>query len=752
MRIEELRAVALLAAVLAPPAVAVFRHLGHGLRLTERFLIAWALAPVGLALPALALVLTVHLPLRWCVWQSVFLWAVAGLWPRSATAPAAPAEPLPERGQGFPSVAAGATALGAALLVGTVSLSVPLAQMWGEAWLHGAAVTELAIRGVPPQDPNFAGVPLYQGWFYHFIVSLLAIVSGLSVFAQMTMVNVWAVVVLVLAVAQLAYRAFGRAAAMWAGGIAVLGLDPFGWMLWIARGASGENAGLSGWFALLGTTDDAAAALSYQFPLAHVSLLDRFWSGAAITPGFALGCAVAWSAARALDRPSAGAWWRTLALAITMAVIHPGYAACALAGLALGLPLAGASGARRALGLALGLGLAFGAAIVYARASGVPGAAAGAGLGFNLGNLWSLVLAIGPWWIVAAPAARDAWRREGSGRFAAAAAAVMALIALVIVLPGGSSERLFDLAWVSSVPLVAGGVAWWGDRLRLPTVARLVVVTALVVPTSGLYILATANDPRSPGVLIRGDLPDTRRKPLTTADEGEAYLYMRENLPRDAVVIEKPRPTVNEPVPVLGERRVFCGALDVTRPGVFGKGAHGRVVQALREEFQIRRRIQHTLFQRGELEGEERLYIAGFSAPIFLMVRHSEVSDRIWDGFRGQIDWTEEFSNEEVRLYQFRGRALFSGWDPVRREPPRSGEAMVSGEAPVPPRRRATTVAVSRPADCGAVDSAASACSTVASSGGGGGSSASPSTWAIRSTGAKIMWERMSTGISSRSF
>jgi len=661
MRIEELRAVALLVAVLAPPAVAMFRHVGHGLRLTERFLLAWALAPFGLALPALVLVLTVHLPLRWCLWQSVFLWAVAGLWPRSAPAPAAPTEPLPERGQGFPSVAAVATALGVALLVGTVSLSVPLVQMWGEAWFHGAAVTEVAIRGVPPQDPNFAGVPFYQGWFFHFIVSLLAIVSGLSVFAQMTMVNVWAVVVLVLAVGQLAYRAFGRAAAMWAGGIAVLGLDPFGWMFWIARGASGQNAGLSRWFAMLGTTDDAAAALSYQFPLAHVSLLDRFWSGAAATPGIALGAAVAWSAARAIDRPSPGAWWRTLALAVSLAAIHPTYAACALAGLALGLALPGGAGGRRAVGLALGLGLALGAAIFYARASGVPGAAASVRFGFNPGNLWSLLLAIGPWWIVAAPAAMDAWRREGPGRFVVAAAAVLSLIALVVVLPDASSERLFDLAWISWVPLVAGGVAWWGDRLRLPIVARLVLVTALVVPTSGLYLLATVNDPRSPGVLIRGDLPNTRRKPLTTADEGDAYLYMRENLPRDAVVIEKPRPTVNEPVPVLGERRVFCGALDVYRPGVFGKGAHGRAVQALREEFQIRRRIQHTLFQRGELEEQERLYIAGFSAPIFLLVRRSEVTDKIWDGFRGQIDWTEEFSNDEVRLYQFRGRALDNG-------------------------------------------------------------------------------------------
>ncbi len=218
MSFEGLRGVAMPIAALIPPTVAVVRHLGHGLRLTERFLLGLALAPLALALTALPLALFGRLPVDWCLWQSEFLWIVAALWPRSGPGPhAVPAEPLPERGQGFPSLAALATALGAAVLVGAVSLSVPYVRMWSDAWFHGGAAVEVSLRGVPPQDPNFAGIPFYYFWVFHFVLALMGVASGLSPFHQMALMNVWSAVVLVLAAAQLTYRAFGRAAAMWAG-------------------------------------------------------------------------------------------------------------------------------------------------------------------------------------------------------------------------------------------------------------------------------------------------------------------------------------------------------------------------------------------------------------------------------------------------------------------------------------------------------------------------------------------------------
>ena len=654
---EELRGVVMMVAVLLPSALAVFRHWGHGLRLTERVLLGAALAPFALALPALALALFIHLPLDWCLWQSEFVWIVVALWPRSPrSAPVTPPEPLPERGHGFPSVAVMASALLAALLIGAVSLSVPMVRMWSDAWFHGAAAVEVARRGVPPQDPNFAGVPLYYFWFYHFVLALLGVASRLSPFHQMALLNVWAAIVLILAAAQLTYRAFGRAAAMWVGVIAVLGLDPCGWVYWVVRGAVGETTGLSSMLAQLGSSNGASMALSYRFPPSHVSLLNRFWTGTALTPAIALGVASGWSVVRALERPSRAAWLRTLALALALFAIHPAYAAFAAGTLGLGLVMVGLAPERRgaALALAVALGLAFAAADFYIRACSVPGATPGVRLGFYPRNLWSLLLAVGPWWVVVAPAIAVGWSRGVAGRFAAAIAAVAVAIAIVVVLPEANSDKFFYLAWVSLAPLAAAGVVWWGDRLRLPAVARLTLVSALILPSAGLYTIGTASDRRSPGLLIRGDSPEARRLPLVAGGEVGAYRFMRERLPADAVVIEKPRPTVNEPVPVLGERRVFCGSLNVYLSNHFDGGQPpSREMLALLEEFEVRRAIQLALFEVGELDQAQWLYLEGFSAPLYLLVRRSEVPDDVWLGFRGRPQWDEELANEDVRLYRF---------------------------------------------------------------------------------------------------
>jgi len=120
------------------------------------------------------------------------------------------------------------------------------------------------------------------------------------------------------------------------------------------------------------------------------------------------------------------------------------------------------------------------------------------------------------------------------------------------------------------------------------------------------------------------------------------------------VVIESPRPTVNEPVPVLGERRVFCGSLDVYLSNHFDDGGtQGRESQALMDEFRVRRGIQRTLFAEGELNEAQSIYLSGFTLPLYLLVRRDEVAAEVWEGFRGHPEWDEMLANEEVRLYRF---------------------------------------------------------------------------------------------------
>ena len=76
---DTVRGVVMALAALLPPGLAVFRHPGRGLRLTERLLLAVALGPFALAAPALLLGWVLRLPVDWALWQSEFLWVVAAL-------------------------------------------------------------------------------------------------------------------------------------------------------------------------------------------------------------------------------------------------------------------------------------------------------------------------------------------------------------------------------------------------------------------------------------------------------------------------------------------------------------------------------------------------------------------------------------------------------------------------------------------------------------------------------------------------
>ena len=80
MGIEQLREAGILVLALAAPGIAVFRHLGRGLRLTERVMLGLALAPFVLGLPALALTRLAHLTLARSLWPAEFIWMVAAAW------------------------------------------------------------------------------------------------------------------------------------------------------------------------------------------------------------------------------------------------------------------------------------------------------------------------------------------------------------------------------------------------------------------------------------------------------------------------------------------------------------------------------------------------------------------------------------------------------------------------------------------------------------------------------------------------
>jgi hypothetical protein len=176
-------------------------------------------------------------------WQSEFLWLVATLWPAGRSL-RREREPRPERGHGFPSVAVATIAFAVVFVTLAPPIASRLLALAGEPWYQTAAALEIRLHGMPPQDPTFAGMPFYHPWLPPFLLALVRAATGASAFGLQVILAGWAAGVWTLAIAQVAYRAFGRAAATAAAAIAVLGLNPIGWLLWLLRPAGSGGGAL----------------------------------------------------------------------------------------------------------------------------------------------------------------------------------------------------------------------------------------------------------------------------------------------------------------------------------------------------------------------------------------------------------------------------------------------------------------------------------------------------------------------------
>ena len=656
--------VAILLGTLAAPALACARRLGGGLRTDERVLLGMALGPPLAGLVALPFLGLLRMPAAMALEIALFLAVVAAAWPspRRDHAPA----PRLARADAFPAPAAYLLAAIALVLVAIPVLAVPFVRLWSDAWFHSGAAIEVLRHGLPPQDPNFAGIPLHYPWVFHALLALLMSVTGLSAFALQSALNIWYAPVLTLAAAQLAWRLAGRGAALLAMVIVLIGLNPFGAWLWLARGLFGHRGPGLLWTHLAGI-DGAMQSLAFGFSPVQSTLLDRFWTGTALTPAIAIGLVLAWSLVALLGAAAGPGLLRVFLLALAMAALHPAYAALVAVALVTGLvaSLPGSSRPRETIAGVVTLVAAVALAMPYVRLCSVPGVVTPATLGLYLPNLMATLVASGMWWLVALPALIAAARGGAPSRMLLVALLVASAMAVFVLLPERNSEKIFYAAWVLLAPFAAAGVTRWPRHLRAPASLAWGLTLALALPTTLLCTIGVLRETRSAAVLVRGYAPGNERLPLATPGEDEAYRRLRDTMPLDVVVIESPRPTVNEPVPVLAERRVFCGSLDVYLSNHFGAGAWAAADSAtggppgglaeVRAEFTVRRGIQDALFGKGTLDDAQRRYLDAFGVPLILMVRRREATDAVWTRFDTRKEWDRALHNDEVKLYLWKG-------------------------------------------------------------------------------------------------
>jgi len=179
------------------------------------------------------------------------------------------------------------------LMLGLFALVIPpLAHEWarvkGDGWTHAGIVYQILERGVPPEDPRWAGQIMNYVWFYNFFIALLTGVRHSDPFTFMVLLNVcdlFAFLGLAYLTAWAVWRD-GRIAT-WAVVLTAFGLNAGAWLLWPLRAIRGITGSVRGTQAVLDAlaVDVTSWRVLYALnaPFSHmVSFLDKFMIGTAI--------------------------------------------------------------------------------------------------------------------------------------------------------------------------------------------------------------------------------------------------------------------------------------------------------------------------------------------------------------------------------------------------------------------------------------------------------------------------------------
>ncbi len=426
--------------------------------------------------------------------------------------------------------AAAWTALMAALLVGNRWLP-PRA----DGWYHAAATLQVLQRGVPPEDPYFAGVRMLYFWGIHvWAASWLALAPRLSVYTPFVVFNITAALAVVLAVAGFARRlGAGRAGIALATGLATLGYSPFGWVVVIARALLGEVRGRAELARTLGQGADPVI-FTMAWGQLHGSMA-FFGDKYLVLTQFSMGLALfALTIVALLDLASSPGPRTAFAFGVLAAAalfIHTVVGDCVVitAGMVwlslLPGALRGGAVERRAL-VTLALATALAVIVVSPYLLEITlGKRDQMRFGFSVESLRSLV--IGGMFVVMPGftwLAMRARRSPDAGRVLLMAGG-LTVLAMSLLLFERNQVKFFNLLFlVLSVPAALGWLAWM--RGRRPLVRRL-AVTVLVVgalPTATLCVWGFATE--------RGQ-SETGWHPPTPA-MSEAMAWARASTPADA--------------------------------------------------------------------------------------------------------------------------------------------------------------------------------------------------------------------------
>ena len=509
-----------------------------------------------------------------------------------------------------------------------------------DTWIHAGIAWEIALRGVPPQDPRFAGLPLNYVWFYNLFVALCtSIRPGGSPFTVMCVANVVWIATLVWLGWQLAWLVWReRGAARAALPLLLTGLNAGAlvlWPLWFVRAFFGETRGMAEVRRVIAGAHWNTIEVLYSLPAPFawmVNSWDKYMVGTALGYGYLLMLVSLWAGARWLAEPGHPAKlgpgrpegalpaWRWLVVAglaaagmmlfhsvVGLSAIPVLVAACALLSFlawrgALDLPPS------RPLALALAslVGLAAAWPYFHSIFSGWSPERLGVEnhylhIGWQMP--WTLFTSCGLTAVAAWPGVRRALaERRVAATWLVAWTAGMVGFALVVHLPLDNETKF---VWQVFAPLaVLGGaglpalLTGWRRRLGTPLAGAL-VACCFALPS--VLLLGGYLADRSFAIA-----PETQRAP----GEDSLYAWVRARTPVGAVFVDEGfRDVLN----VEGRRRLLLGTTSGPDKAAFPLGALLR-----------RRAVMADLYGPvADLAGDAAL-LDSLGAPVYVLYRASD--------------------------------------------------------------------------------------------------------------------------------
>ncbi len=468
-----------------------------------------------------------------------------------------------------PNRAAWWVAAGLAAMVVLPSVANHSFRFWGDAPFHGGYVNEIQMRGTPPENPGFVGMPAAYMWIYHVGIVALSEATGSDAYGLFFWVNGLMMFALSLAVYRIATMCWPRTFEhRIAPIVVVLGMNALGWLTAIAYGVassfSGEVRGLADlqemFTQLLGhpSADSVNPWLIHWAPFYLSSFIYKYLCPNTLASSLSI---IAASVSMGAAFLREGSQRRLLILGLLTfcaMVVHPLVGIPACVALICGALVGSAAPAARKRSLYVALSVAVGGILSSFPIFYMLGSSIEAGEKTRIHLFGSNLLALVQGLLLVGWAAWFGLRAlRGSGNqlagFLLGISVTFLTMSVTVDYPYIGEAYLVYLAYFGVATLAVGGIgmALNAERVRRIRISPWVLVALMFLPTPLIQVQA----------FVRHNNPSSTWYP-NEPDEIALFDYVRDHTPTNTVVIDS-QLAYSPPASCYSGRRGYFGGVEI---------------------------------------------------------------------------------------------------------------------------------------------------------------------------------------------